>query len=80
MGTTVTDSGALAADGKTYEPSGKVSHYVNAQRLKWTREDLRFYAEHLRRTRMSEADRCFLRGYYCHLLLDNLWSHHCQRD
>jgi hypothetical protein len=78
-GSIAPDSGVLAADNKSYVPPSQVSHYIDPKRPKWTREDLRFHAEHVRPTDISTPDGCFMLGYYCHLLLDNMWSHYIWR-
>lgn len=82
VGNIAPDSGQLNDDKRSYSPPADLTHYSAQVGRRWKREDLRFYREHIAPLDESHApagEISFKMGYYCHLLVDNLWSYYVFR-
>lgn len=75
VGNIAPDAGELNADKRTYTPPSSVSHLRTKKVPKWESENLSFYRRYIQGDGVRERDTrgAFYRGYFLHLVVDELW-------
>jgi hypothetical protein len=76
VGNIAPDSGVPDAKWEKFDPPPEVTHFGNRDGFQRELADLEFYRQHLLPLRggPGRGPVTFRRGYFCHLLADNLWS------
>jgi len=77
MGNIAPDSGIPDEKWENFDPPAHVLHFENQSSAAYDVADLDFYRQHLTQNQQKNTDPkkfSFLLGYFCHLVVDNLWS------
>jgi hypothetical protein len=82
IGNIAPDSGIPDENWENFKPPPEVTHFQNPASPTRDLADLDFYRQHLQPLRQAAyAPACFSFrwGYFCHLVVDNLWSYEIGR-
>jgi len=77
-GSLAPDSGKPNADWTAFDPPKEVTHFLHHGEGEDKIRDIEFYLDYVKAGPHFEddlADNSFRRGYFFHLVVDNLWSH-----
>lgn len=77
FGNLAPDSGIPNEDWTVFDPPKEVTHFLRHGEGEGRIRDVQFYNTYVRPLLPDDgsAEWSFRRGYFCHLLCDNLWSH-----
>lgn len=76
IGNIAPDSGLPDAAWETFDPPPEVLHFKMEGDRRWRMADLSFYRKHLGQQQamgLNSKEIAFRWGYFCHLVVDNLW-------